>query len=84
MRIQLEIIRASVSRNTTWVVLELLDFIEWGLTKDLELDISVMDFLPISTFSNLGTKIVFDPEAVEEEEPEESTYPKLVLLELGL
>ena len=36
----------------TWVVLKLLDFLEWGLTNDLELEISVMGFLPLSTFSN--------------------------------
>ena len=64
----------------TWVVLELLDFLEWGLIKVLELDISVMDFLPLSTFSNWGTKTV---EVVEEERPEELTYPKPVLSELG-
>ena len=66
-----------------WVVLELLDFLEWGLTKDLEIDQSIMDFIPLSLFSDWGTKTVFDPEAVEEERPEETAYPKLVLLELG-
>ena len=39
-----------------------------------------MDFLPLSTFSNWGTKTV---EVVEEERPEELTYPKPVLSELG-
>ena len=68
----------------TWVVLKLLDFLKWGLTKDLELDILVMDFLPLSTFSNWGTTIVFDQKAVEEEGLEELTYPKPVLSELGL
>ena len=63
----------------TWVVFELLDFLEWGLIKDLELDKSVMDFIPLSPFSNYGTKIVFDPKAVEDEGPEESTYPKTAL-----
>ena len=41
-----------------------------------------MDFLPLSTFSNWGTKTVFDPEVVEEERSEELTYPKPVLSEL--
>ena len=42
-----------------------------------------MDFIPLSLFSDWGTKTVFDPEAVEEERLEETVYPKLVLLELG-
>ena len=65
-----------------WVVLELLDFLEWGLTKDLEIDQSIMDFIPLSLFLDWGTKTVFDPEAVEEEGPEETTYPKPVLSKL--
>ena len=51
--------------------------------KDLELEKSVMDFIPLSPFSDWGTKKVFDLEAVEEEGPEETAYPKLVLSELG-
>ena len=35
----------------TWVVFELLDFLEWDLTKDLELAKSVLDFIPLSLFS---------------------------------
>ena len=35
----------------TWVVFELLDFLEWGLTKDLELAKSVLDFIPFLPFS---------------------------------
>ena len=42
-----------------------------------------MDFIPLSPFSDWGTKIVLDPEAVEKEGPEETIYPKLVLSELG-
>ena len=51
--------------------------------KDLELDKSVMDFIPLSPFSDWGTKIVFDPEAVEKEGLVETTYPKPVLSKLG-
>ena len=54
----------------------------WGLIKDLELDKSILNFIPLSHFSDWGTKTVFDPEAVEEEGPEETAYPKLVLSEL--
>ena len=36
----------------TWVIFELLDFLKWGLTKDLELAKSVLDFIPLSPFSN--------------------------------
>ena len=50
---------------------------------DLELAKSVLDFIPLSPFSDWRTKTVFDLEAVEEEGPEETTYPKLVLSELG-
>ena len=67
----------------TWVVFELLDFLKWGLTKDLELAKSVLDFIPLSPFSDYGTKIFFDPKAMEEEGLEEIAYPKPVLLELG-
>ena len=67
----------------TWVVFELLDFLKWGLIKDLELAKSILDFIPLSHFLDWGTKIVFDLEAVEEEGPEEIEYPKPVLLELG-
>ena len=42
-----------------------------------------MDFIPLSPFSDWGIRIIFDLEAVEEEGPEETTYPKLVLSELG-
>ena len=55
----------------------------WGLTKNLELAKSVLDFILLLPFSNLGTKIVLDLEAVEEEGPEETTYPKPVLSELS-
>ena len=55
----------------------------WGLIKDLELDKSVLNFIPLSPFSDWGTKTVFDLEAVEEEGPEETVYPKPVLSELG-
>ena len=55
----------------------------WGLTKNLELAKSVLDFIPLLPFSDWSTKTVFDPEAVEEEGPEETTYPKPVLSELG-
>ena len=55
----------------------------WGLTKNLELAKSVLDFILLLPFSNLGTKIVLDLEAVEEEGLEEITYPKPVLSELG-
>ena len=53
------------------------------ITKDLELAKSVLDFIPLSPFSNWGTNTVLNPEAVEEEGLEETTYPKPVLLELG-
>ena len=55
----------------------------WGLTKDLKLAKSVLDFIPLLPFSNWGTKIVLDLEAEEEEGPEEIAYPKPVLSELG-
>ena len=42
-----------------------------------------MDFIPLSHFSDYGTKTVFDLEAVEEEGPNETAYPKPVLSELG-
>ena len=71
MRIQLKAIRTNVSRNTTMV------------TKDLELIKSVLDFIPLSPFSDWGIKTVLDPEVVEEEGPEETAYPKPVLSELG-
>ena len=55
----------------------------WDLTKNLDLAKSVSDFIPLSHFSDWDTKTVLDPKAVEEEGPEETTYPKPVLLELG-
>ena len=55
----------------------------WGRTKDLELAILVLDFIPLSHFSDWGIKTVLDPEAVEEEGLEEIAYPKPVLSELG-
>ena len=67
----------------TWVVFELLDLLEWGLIKDLELAKLVLDFIPLSSFSNYGTKIAFDPEALEEEGLEETAYPKPILSKLG-
>ena len=54
-----------------------------GLTKDLELTKSILDFIPLLPFSDCGTKTVLDPEAMEEEGPEETAYPKPVLSELG-
>ena len=75
MRIQLKAIRTNVSRNITMVTNM--------ITKDLELAKSVLDFIPLSPFSDWGTKTVLDPEAVEEEGLEEIAYPKLVLSELG-
>ena len=55
----------------------------WGLTKDLELAKLVLDFIPLSPFSDYGTKTVLDPEAMEEKGLEETTYPKPILSELG-
>ena len=55
----------------------------WGLTKDLELAKSVLDFIRLLHFSDWGIKTIFDLEAVEEERLEETVYPKLVLSELG-
>ena len=49
---------------------------------DLELAQPVLNFIHLSPFSDCGTKIVFDPEAVEDEGPDETAYPKLVLSEL--
>ena len=54
-----------------------------GLTKDLELAKSVLDFIPLLPFSDCGTKTVLDPKAMENEGLEETTYPKPVLSELG-
>ena len=54
----------------------------WGLIKDLELDKSVLNFIPLSHFLNYGIKTVFDSEAVEEEGPEKIAYPKPVLSKL--
>ena len=42
-----------------------------------------MDFIPLTHFSDCGTKTVFDLEAVKKEGPEETTYPKPVLSKLG-
>ena len=75
MRIQLKAIRTNVSRNITMVTNM--------ITKDLELAKSVLDFIPLSPFSDWGTKIVLDLEVVEEEGPKEIAYPKPILLELG-
>ena len=55
----------------------------WGLTKDLELVISVLDFIPLSPFSDWGIKTAFNPEVMEEEGPEETAYPKPILSEIG-
>ena len=63
----------------TWAILGLLNFLEWGLTNDLELYKSVMDFIHLSHFSDYGTKTVFDLEAVEEEGSKETAYLKPVL-----
>ena len=46
------------------------------LTKDLELVKLVLDFIPLSPFSDWGTKTVLDLEVVEE-----TAYPKPVLSE---
>ena len=51
----------------------------WSLLKDLELDKSISNFIPLSPFSDLGTKTVLDPEAMEKEGLEETAYPKPVL-----
>ena len=51
--------------------------------KDLELAKTVLNFLPLSPFSDWGTKTVLDLEAMEEEGLEETAYPKPVLSELG-
>ena len=50
----------------------------WGLTKDLELVKSVLDFIPLSPFSDWGIETVLDPKVVEEEGLEETAYPKPV------
>ena len=42
-----------------------------------------MDFIPLSPFSDWGTKTVLDPKAVEEEGLEKTAYPKPILSELG-
>ena len=76
MRIQLKAIRTNVSKNTTMVT-------NMRSNKGLELARSVLDFIPLLPFSDWGTKTVLDPEAMEEERPEETAYPKPVLLELG-
>ena len=54
----------------------------WGLTKDLELARSVLDFIPLLPFSDYSTRTVLNPEAVEEKGSEETAYLKLVLSEL--
>ena len=56
---------------------------KWCLTKDLELAISILDFIHLSFFSDWGTKTILDPEAVEEEGPKETVYPKPFLSKLG-
>ena len=87
MRIQLKVIRMNVSRNTT-LVTNISNFRITRLprvryNKDLKLDKSVMDFIPLSPFLDWDTKTVFDPEGVGEEGLEESIYPKPALSELG-
>ena len=42
-----------------------------------------MDLIPLSPFSDYGTKTVLNPKAVEKEGSEEIAYPKPVLSELG-
>ena len=75
MRIQLKAIRTNVSRNTTMVT---------NMRPNKGFRISQISFgfhtLP---FSDCGIKTVLDLEAVEEKGPEETAYPKPVLLELG-
>ena len=41
-----------------------------------------MDFIPLTHFSDCGTKTVLDPEVVEDEGLEETAYPKPVLSKL--
>ena len=87
MRIQLKAIRMNVSRNTT-LVTNISNFRITRLprvrsNKDLKLEKSIIDFIPLSPFLERDTKIVFDPEGVEEEGLEESIYPKPALSELG-
>ena len=67
MRIQLKAIRTNVSRNITMVT---------NMRSNKGFRISQISF-------GLGTKIVFDPKAVEKEGSEETVYPKPVLSELG-
>ena len=55
----------------------------WGLTNDLELARSVLDFIHLLPFSDYGTKTALDPKAVEKEGLEETAYLKLILSELG-
>ena len=42
-----------------------------------------MDFIPLSPFSDWGTKTILDLEAVEEGGLEETTYPRPILSEPG-
>jgi len=81
MRIQLEAIRTNVSRNFTMVT-NMSSFRTIRLPR-VRSNNQLWISYPLSPFSDWGTKIVFDLEAVEEEGPEESTYPKLALSELG-
>ena len=76
MRIQLKAIRTNVSRNTTMVT-------NMRFNKGFRISQINFGFQPLSPFSDCGTKTVLDPEAVEEEWPEETAYPKPVLSELG-
>ena len=65
-----------MSKNTTMVT-------NMRSNKGFRISRSILDFIPLSPFSDWGTKTVLDPEAVEEKGLEETTYPKPVLSELG-
>ena len=71
----LKVIRTNVSRNTTMVT-------NMRFNKGLKIRQISYGFHTFMTFLRLGTKTVLDPEALEKEGPEETVYPKLVLLEL--
>ena len=87
LKIQLKAIRTNVSRNTIMVT-NISSFRTTRLprvrsNKGFRIRQISYGFHTFIPFLKLGTKIVFDSETMEEEEPVETTYPKLVLLELG-
>ena len=87
LKIQLKAIMTNVSRNTIMVT-NISSFRTTRLPRVRsnkgfrirQINYGFHTFIP---FLRLGTKTILDPEAVEEEGPEKTAYPKPILFELG-